>query len=105
MIQSTVQSVVHFCETVKVTDSPSKLLMVTGFSKYGVAPSELVSTAPITQISVGVELGAELGDKLGSEEGTELGKELGELVGAILGATLGPELGESLGELVGTTLG
>ena len=105
MIQPTVQSVVHFCETVKVTDSPSKLLMVIGFSKYPVVPSELVSTAPITQISGGVELGAVLGERLGTEEGTELGKELGELVGSKLGATLGPVLGDTLGELVGTPLG
>lgn len=65
-IHSIEQSSVHFCDIVKVTVSPSMLLIVIGFSIYLVLPSVSVSRTPMTQISEGKELGTALGDKLGS---------------------------------------
>jgi hypothetical protein len=77
-IHFTEQSVVHVCDTLKVTVSPSKFSMLIGISRYSVLPSEPISLAPIIHISVGAELGEPLGDVLGVALGVELGNELGE---------------------------
>ena len=112
-IQSTEQSTVHSCVSEKVTVSPSKLLILIGFSLYGVVPSDDVWVAPMTQSDDGEELGVPLGTadgfalgpKLGELDGTREGATLGVTVGAPVGTELGTALGECDGEPLGATLG
>lgn len=102
-----VQLLDHFWETVNVTVSPSKLLIVIGVSRYLVLPSEPVSTAPIWQTSVGEDdgeydgywLGLMLGETLGDR--LSLGFELGASLGAFSPSAVGPMLGKLLGTTVG----